>query len=76
MSTWIAALANVLHLYSQPFPVKEGPLVDCLAPLPQGTEVQFKDLSSISASWSGPGSQKIGTEMELVAHMLRSHQVS
>lgn len=76
MSTWIAALANVLHLYSQPFQMKEGPLVNCLAPLSQGTKVQFRDSCSISASWSGPGSQKTGTEMELDAHMLRSHQVS
>lgn len=33
MTTWIAALADVLHLYSQPFPMKEGPLGNCLAPL-------------------------------------------
>lgn len=76
MGTWIAALANVLYLYNQPFPVKEGPLVNCLAPLPQGSRVQFRDSCSISASWSGPGSQKTGTEKELDAHMLRSHQVS
>lgn len=62
MSTWIAALANVLHLYRQPFPVKES--LWLTAPLPQGTKVQFRDLSPIPASWSGPGSQKTETEME------------
>lgn len=73
MSTWIAALANVLHLYRQPFPVKESLWLTALLPFHRALRSSSGTSVLFLPAGLALGHRKRGQRWN---EMLRSHQVS